>query len=235
MNLTLIFENSDFFFRAGGAALLIFVSSLIAAMALSIVCGSLATLRMILIRMPVRILIELFRGIPQVVLLFFVFFGAPAFGLQLQPLYATILTLSLWGGANGAEIVRGGINAVPLHQTDSARALGIGPGWAFFAIILPQALRPVIPACAGLCNILMHSTALGALVGVIELLKSARIIIERASYYQNGAPGMTIYGFILIVYLIAGILMNAGIRKLERHFGRSCKSQAYSTQRGIIK
>ncbi|MCO6187608.1 amino acid ABC transporter permease [Rhizobium sp. L1K21] len=223
MNFDLILENRDFFLRAAGYAVVIFVASTMAAMALSLAFGSLATVRLKLIRMPVRIVIEVFRDIPQVVLLFFIFFGAPAFGLQLGPLQATILCLSLWGGANGAEIVRGGINAVPRHQFESARSLGLGSFSIFVAIILPQALRPVIPAYAGLCNILMHSTSLGALVGVVELLKSGQIVIDRASYYQGGSPGLTVYGFILVVYFIAGLLMNAGIRGLERHLGRSSK------------
>ena len=220
MNIQLITHNAHFFLQAAGYAVMIFISSTFLSSALSLIFGTLATLPLRLVRLPVRVVIEIFRDIPQLVSLFFIFFGAPTFGLQLDPLRATILALSLWGGANGAEIVRGGINAVPHHQFESARSLGLGPVSMFTAIILPQAIYPIIPAYAGLCNILMHSTSLGALVGVIELLKSAQIVIERSFYYEGGVPGLVVYGFILIVYFIAGLLMNTGIERLKRRLDK---------------
>jgi polar amino acid transport system permease protein len=225
VNLSLITLNGSFFLHAGFTALIIFVASVFFASTIALFCGPLAALRTAMIRVPVRLIIEFFRDVPQVVSLFFIFFGAPVFGLQLGPLAATILALSLWGGANGAEIVRGGINAVSHHQFESARSLGLAPHVIFTSIILPQAILPVIPAYAGLCNILMHSTSLAALVGVVELLKSAQIVIDRASYYQGGAPGLTIYGFILLVYYVAGLLMSAGISALERRYGSAQSAQ----------
>ena len=227
MNLSLITQNGQFFFHAGLTALLIFGASVLFTTLIAIVCGTLATLRPAVIRVPIRLVIEFFRDVPQVVSVFFIFFGAPAFGLQLGPLAATISALSLWGGANGAEIVRGGITAVPHHQFESARSLGLSPYAIFTAIILPQALMPIIPAYAGLCNILMHSTSLAALVGVVELLKSAQIVIDRAAYYEGGAPGLTVYGFILLVYYIAGLLMSAAISWLEKRFGQSRAEQRF--------
>ncbi len=225
MNISLITQNGDFFLHAGLMALFIFVASVLFSSIIAIVCGTLATLRPPMIRIPVRLVIEFFRDVPQVVSLFFIFFGAPLFGLQLGPLAATILALALWGGANGAEIVRGGITAVSQHQFESARSLGLGPYAIFTRIILPQAVLPIIPAYAGLCNILMHSTSLAALVGVIELLKSGQIVIDRSAYYQGGTPGLTVYGFILIVYYVAGLCMSAGISQLERRFGQSSAAQ----------
>lgn len=216
MNLGLIGESAHFFLRAGGYALMIFVASTAASIALSAIIGTLAAVRVRAVQMPVRAIVELVRGVPQVINLYFVYFGAPVFGLQFTPLEATIISLTLWGSANGAEIVRGGINAVPRHQFESARSLGITPLDSFRFVILPQAVRQVVPAYAGLCNILMQSTALGALVGVTELLKSGQIAIERAEYFQGGSPGLTIYGFLLVVYFLAGLTMNTGAGHLER-------------------
>lgn len=227
MNLALITQNGAFFLQAGITALQIFGASVFFSTLIAVTCGTLATLRPAPVRVPVRIVIEFFRDVPQIVSVFFIFFGAPAFGLQLGPLAATILALSLWGGANGAEIVRGGITAVSHHQFESARSLGLGPVAIFTSIILPQAVMPVIPAYAGLCNILMHSTSLAALIGVVELLKSAQIVIDRASYYQGGAPGLTVYGFILLIYYIAGLLMSAAISWLEQRFGQSRAEQRF--------
>ncbi len=219
MNLELIADNAGFFLWAAGLSLLIFVASTAFSILISIVFGGLATIRPALPRMAVRGFIELFRDIPQIVSVFFVFFGAPAFGLQLGPVEATIVSLSLWGGANGAEIVRGGINAVPRHQFESARALGLSSREIFTFIIVPQAIRPIIPAYAGLCTILMQSTSIAALVGATELLRSAQIVVERAAYFQGGAPGITVYAFILVIYFLVGSAMAAGTKRLEKIFG----------------
>jgi polar amino acid transport system permease protein len=218
MNLSLITNNAGFFLHAGMLAALIFVLSTAFSVPISLAFGCLACVRIGLLKFVARAFVELFRDVPQIVSVFFVFFGAPAFGLQLSPLQATIVSLSLWGGANGAESVRGGINAVPRHQFASARALGLGPFDTFIFIVLPQAIRPIIPAYAGLCTILLQSTSLGALVGVTELLRSAQIVIERATYFQGGAPGLTVYAFVLLLYFLVGSAMTAGTRRLEKIF-----------------
>lgn len=223
MNLGLIAENANFFLKAGGYALVIFITSTAASIAISAILGTLATVRIRVIQAVIRGMVELIRGVPQVISLFFVYFGAPAFGLQFTPLQATIVSLTLWGGANGAEVVRGGINAVPRHQLESARSLGIAPLDSLRFVILPQAVRLVLPAYAGLCNMLMHSTSLGALVGVTELLKSGQIVIERAEYFHGGSPGLSIYGFLLVVYFLAGLTMNAAVVRLERRLGTATR------------
>lgn len=219
MSLDLITQNAGLFLRAGLLSAFMFVTSAACAITIALVLGSVATARVRALRTAVRALIEFFRDVPLIVNVFFVFFGAPLFGLQLGPVAATIVSLSLWGGANGAEIVRGGINAVPKHQFESPRALGLRNIDIFAFIIVPQAIRPIIPAFAGLCTILLQSTSLGALIGANELLKSSQIIIERSAYFQGGFPGMTIYAFILIIYFVAGSAMARGTRRLERIFG----------------
>ncbi|MFT4067355.1 amino acid ABC transporter permease [Paraburkholderia sp.] len=219
MSLHLITDNAGFFLRAASLSAFIFVMSVSCSIVISLVLGGSATSRVTLLRISARGVIEFFRDVPQVVSVFFVFFGAPLFGLQLGPVEATIVSLSLWGGANGAEIVRGGIRAVPRHQLESSRALGVRRIDAFFFIVVPQAIRPIIPAYAGLCTMLLQSTSLGALIGATELLKGAQIVIERSAYFQGGMPGLTIYSFVLLVYFAAATLMTRGTRRLEKIFG----------------
>jgi polar amino acid transport system permease protein len=225
MTLHLITDNAGFFLRAAQLSVFIFVVSASCSIVISLVLGGIATSNQRIVRLTARGVIEFFRDVPQIVSVFFVFFGAPSFGLQLGPVAATIVSLALWGGANGAEIVRGGICAVPKHQLESARALGVSGIDAFLLIIVPQAIRPIIPAYAGLCTILLQSTSLGALIGATELLKSAQIVIERAAYFQGGTPGITIYAFILLVYFAAGTFMTRGTRRLEKMFGAPTRRQ----------
>lgn len=223
MNISLITDNAGFFIRAGLLSAFMFTMSVSCSIVVSLILGSIATARRRLFRVTARGFIEFFRDVPLIVNVFFVFFGAPLFGLQLGPVQATIVSLSLWGGANGAEIVRGGINAVPMHQLESGRALGLSSLDIFVFIIVPQAIRPIIPAYAGLCTILLQSTSLGALIGATELLKSAQIVIERAAYFHGGMPGFTVYTFILIIYFMVGSTMTRGTKRLERIFGATAK------------
>ncbi|SEA66615.1 amino acid ABC transporter permease [Paraburkholderia sartisoli] len=221
MNLQLIYANSGFFLRAAILTGAMFVASVGFTTIIAITFGGLATSKNAIVRGAFRIIIEFLRDVPLIVNVFFVFFGAPAFGLRLGPIEATVLSLSLWGGANGAEIVRGGINSVAKHQIESARALGLSRFRIFASIVVPQAVRPIIPAYAGLCTVLLQSTSLGALVGAPELLKSAQIIIERSAYFQGGMPGITVYTFILIVYFAAGSTLTRFTKRLERRMSRS--------------
>ena len=223
MNFSLIYDNLGFFGKAAIISIVIFVSSVFFSVIISLVLGSLASVRLAWVRLPVRLFVELFRDVPQIVTLFFIFFGMPYFGLQLGAIEATIVCLSLWGGANGAEIVRGSICAVPKHQFESSRALGLSSLTIFRSIIVPQAIRPIIPAYVGLCSILLHSTSLGTLIGATELLHGAQIVIERSAFFNGGMPGLTIYTFILIVYYIAGCAFVKAGEKLERRLSLSTR------------
>ena len=130
--------------------------------------GGIATIDHWLPKFAVRGYVNVLRGIPLIVNVLFVYFIAPVLGLSLDSFAAASVSLSLWGGANCAEIVRGGLQSVPRGQREAARALALSPLVAFRKIILPQALRPIIPALAGLFTLLVQSTALGSLVGVPE-------------------------------------------------------------------
>ncbi len=101
--------------------------TLVFATLISAVFGVLATVRNPIVRGVIHIYVELFRAIPLIVNVFFIYFTLPTFGLDLPPFASVALGLTLWGSANGIEIVRGGIQSVPAHQWSSAWALGMRP------------------------------------------------------------------------------------------------------------
>lgn len=176
--------------------------TLVASTIIGFVLGTLATTRFTLLRYVVRAFVELLRAVPLIVNLFFFFFAAPLLGLPLSPFAATVVGLSLWGGANGAEIVRGGLLGVPAHQSKSARALGMRD-WEIYAyILLPQAMKSIIPAFVGLLTLLVQSTTMGALVGVPEFLQISRQIVERTLVMKGIDPAFQIYAFVLVVYFV---------------------------------
>jgi polar amino acid transport system permease protein len=143
---------------------------------------------------------------------------APILGLTLNSFTAAAVSLSLWGGANCAEIVRGGLQAVPRGQREASRALALPKVVGFCKVILPQALRPIIPALAGMFTLLVQSTALGALVGVPELFRNGGIVVERAVIAQGSSPAFAVYGAVLLTYFVVCSLLTRMTRGLERHY-----------------
>lgn len=186
----------------------------------SVVFGVLATLPQRWLGWLIHGYVELFRSIPLIVNVFFIFFGAPLLGLDLSPFAAVTTGLTLWGSANGIEIVRGGLEAVPRHQWKSAWALGL-PRWRIYLhIIGPQSLKAILPAYTGLLTLLVQATSLGALVGVGEFLKTGQTLIERTTMMTGASPAFTVYGTVLLVYFIICSLLSWLSRYLEHRLGR---------------
>ena len=155
-----------------------------------------------------------------IVNIFFVFFVAPLFGLELSPFAAVTVGLSVWGSANGIEIVRGGLNAVPRHQWQSAAALGLKTWEIYLFIIGPQALRAILPPFVGLLTLLVQATSLGALVGVNEFFKVGQIIVERTTMMEGWNPAFTVYAAVLLTYFVICSTLSWFGRWLERRLKR---------------
>lgn len=180
------------------------------------VMGLASTSRLRSVRWSVRSLTELFRGLPLIVNVFFIYFGMPIFGLELSPFVSIIISLTIWGGANGAEIVRGGLRAVPAHQLNSALALGMRPRQVLLLIQLPQALRSILPAYVGMLTQIVQATSLGTLIGVTEFMRSGQSIVDRVTVMDGWNPSFAVYAGILLVYFLICSLLSAWGRRLER-------------------
>jgi polar amino acid transport system permease protein len=219
--LSLIADNAPLLLIGLRATLMLAGVTLLSSTILGVALGTLATVRARWVRLLVALYVETFRDIPLIVTIFTIFFGAPFFGAPLEPFPAVALGLSLWGGANGAEIVRGGIQSVQKGQHEAATALGLRPWKVYLLILWPQALRAVLPAFTGLLALIVQSTSLGALVGVTEFLKAGGLIIERSTVMQGINPAFEIYGFVLLVYFSVCSVLTWLSRRLERRLGRS--------------
>lgn len=215
-----IVENAPLLLIGLRATLMLAVVTLAASTAIGVVLGTLATLRARWIRAFVALYVEVFRDIPLIVTIFAIFFGAPFLGVPLKPFPAVALGLSLWGGANGAEIVRGGILSVSRGQREAATALGLRTWKIYLLVLWPQALRAVLPAYTGLLALIVQSTSLGALVGVTEFLKAGGLIIERSTVMQGINPAFGIYFFVLCTYFAICSVLTLASRRLERRLGR---------------
>jgi polar amino acid transport system permease protein len=125
------------------------------------------------------VFVELFRDVPLILQIFFIFFGLPSLGIRLNAFVAAAVAMTFFAAANAAEIVRGAIQSIPRGQTEGARALGLSAAQGMRYVILPQTLRRMIPPMMGLFTTLIKDTSLAAIVNVFELTTASRQIIER--------------------------------------------------------
>lgn len=167
---------------------------------------------------PLRILaifyIDLFRAIPLLVLLVLIYYALPFLGPRLDSFWAAAAALSLVAGAYMAETFRAGIEAVARGQFEAAKALGFTWPRLMVDIVLPQAMRLVIPPATGVAVSLIKDTALASVVALPDLLKQAT---QTQAFYANPSPliGAAILYLVLLVPLvrIVGMLETKQIRR----------------------
>ena len=179
-----------------------------------------------IISRPAYLLVEVLRDIPLMVAVLLTYFVLPRIGLSLDPFWSTSLSISLWGGANGAQIIRAGLMSVSQAQRETAAAFGLRSWKGLVFVILPQAMPVILPPYVSLLTSLVQATSLGAVVGVHELLRSAQVLIEQTTISRGGSPAFLVYSFILVVYFVLCWLISRAGRLLENHFARPYSRQA---------
>ena len=142
--------------------------------------------------------IDVFRAIPLLVLLVVVYYALPFVGIRLSPFAAAATSLSLVASAYSAEIFRAGIEAVPKGQFEAARALGLRPVPLMFKVVLPQAIRIVVPPITSNSINVLKDTALASVVAMPDLLKQAT---QAQALSANPTPLITAAGIYLILLL----------------------------------
>ncbi|OWA15343.1 ectoine/hydroxyectoine ABC transporter permease subunit EhuD [Streptomyces sp. CS227] len=166
------------------------------------------------VRWPVTVVTEFIRNTPLLVQLFFLFFVLPEWGIQFSALTTGIIAIGLHYSTYTAQVYRAGIDAVPVGQWEAATALSLPARRTWAAVILPQAIRRVVPALGNYVVSMLKDTPLLAGIGVLEMLQQSRL--EGAATFQYTEP-LTVVGvaFILIAYP-ASLLLRALERRLVR-------------------
>ncbi len=149
-----------------------------------------------------RIYLEIVRIMPQLVLLFVVFFGATrTFGINLSAELASIIVFTFWGTGEMGDLVRGALTSIPKHQYESGEALGLTKSQIYFHIIIPQAMRQLIPTSVNLITRMVKTTSLIMMIGIVEVMKVGQQIIE-ANRMTSPNAVFGIYGTILLLYFV---------------------------------
>jgi polar amino acid transport system permease protein len=215
--MQLIIDSFPLFLQGLANTFKLALTTLLFSTIVAVIFGLMSISRFRPVRWTARSLVEFVRAIPLVVNLLFVYFGAPLVGVPLDPFAAATIGLSSWGAANGAEIVRGGFNAVSKHQRESAMALGLR-GWEIMVYVLaPQVLLPIIPPFTGLFSVLVQATSLASLIGTLEFLRTAQIVVERTTLMTGFSPAFLVYGFVLLIYFIICFSLAGATKVLERY------------------
>ena len=202
MGIDVLFRGTNFMRLCEGLWVTLRIA--LAAMVLSIVLGFFMGMLMNLqnkgIRAVCRVYLEVVRIMPQLVLLFLVYFGAAKhLGIDLSGESAAIIVFTFWGTAEMGDLVRAALIAIPKHQYDSGYALGMRKFQLYWHIILPQTIRRLLPSAINLLSRMIKTTSLVALIGVVEVLKVGKQIID-ASRYSNPKAAVWVYGMIFFLY-----------------------------------
>ena len=184
-------------------------------MVAGLIFGSLLTLPLGIVRWPVRVYVEIWRGLPLIITMFFVFFTLPAINLRLSAFASACIGLSLWASANVAEIVRGAVQSIPAGQFQASNALGFNWLQTMAYVILPQSVRRMLPPLVSLITNLIQSSSLAAVIGAFELLQSARRSVERLTVETGNSEAIPILGAVLLVYFILCFPLAQVARRLE--------------------
>lgn len=218
LGLDVLFKGKNFVRLLGGlwVALRISLIAVGISIPLGIILGILMTSKYKLIKAVLRIYLEFIRIMPQMVLLFLIFFGSTrAFGLDISGEAASIIVFSLWGTAEMSDLVRGAIISIPKHQYESSEALALSPVQTYIYVIIPQTIRRLIPISINLITRMIKTTTLILMIGVVEVLKVAQQIIE-ANRMSSPNAAFGIYLTVFVMYFLACWPISLLAKYLER-------------------
>jgi His/Glu/Gln/Arg/opine family amino acid ABC transporter permease subunit len=165
----------------------------------------------IAVRAAAEVYLYVIRGVPLLVLLFFMYYALPYSGIDLPPLFGGVLVMSLYFGAFMAEIFRAAILSLPRAQWDAARSLGMPRPLMFRIIIYPQVFRLAAPPFVNTCILLVKSTSLVSIINLWELTLAGREVVERTF-----APLQIFGGVALIYFVLCYALSRYGLYLEER-------------------
>ncbi|MGA1327011.1 MAG: amino acid ABC transporter permease [Rubrivivax sp.] len=165
-----------------------------------------------------RFYIWVFRGTPLLVQLIIIYTGLPQLGLKLSVLESALLGLILNEAAYLAEIIRGGILGVSAGQSSAARALGLNSAQTMMYVVMPQAIRIIIPALGNSVNGLLKTTSVTSVISMEELLRRTQILIQEKFLV------LELFTVAALYYLLMTSVWDIVQRRIEARYGRAYKT-----------
>ena len=203
LGISILFKGVNFQRLLGGLWVTLRIALI--TMGLSVVLGLVFGLMMLsrvkAFRVWCRVQLEIVRFMPQLVLLYIVYFGfARLFSLDLSGETSAVLVFTFWGAAEMGDLMRGALTSIPAHQRESAAALGLTKGQIYRYVLIPQTLRRLLPQAMNLFTRVIKTTALVKMINVTEVLKVGQQIIGQ--FYRQPDAAFWVYLTIFILYFI---------------------------------
>jgi His/Glu/Gln/Arg/opine family amino acid ABC transporter permease subunit len=218
MDVSVVVDNLPFLIVQGfigvgpfiGGTLRLAVPAIVLGFLLGILIGLARLARAPWVRLPATVYVELFRGVPLVMVIFWIWFIVPQLLQRPIPEYGVALTaFVIFEAAYFGEIVRAGVQSVPRGQVEAATALGLTSTKTMTYVVLPQALRNMVPSLVTQMIVLFKDTSLASIIGYVDLTKAAQIVNNRE------IKPFELYLFIAIVYWLCTYSMSRVARRLE--------------------
>jgi len=178
------------------------------------------------VRGPVAVVIEFFRAVPLLVLILFCLLFLPTAGIPMTAFRALALGLTLYNMAVLAEIFRAGILSVDRGQREAAMALGMRKTQVMTLVLLPQAVRRMLPVLVAQLVVLLKDSSLGFIVGYIELLRQARSLVEFFNFQFGNTYTFQLYVGAAVMYIVVNVLLSQLARVVEARTRRNAKTAA---------
>ncbi|NMI06812.1 amino acid ABC transporter permease [Paenibacillus sp. SZ31] len=212
-SLQVIIDALPLLLEGSVVTLKLVVISLIIAMVIGLISGLMSTSLNRLMRLVATLYVDIIRGTPLLVQVYFIYFGLPVFlDMRIPAMTAGIIAISLNAGAYISEIFRAGINSISNGQHEAARSLGLTRFQTMRLVVLPQATRRMIPTFVNQFIITIKDTSLLSAIGIAELTQSGEIIIS------SNFRAFEIWGVVGIFYLIIIVLLSRVSRLIERRY-----------------
>jgi polar amino acid transport system permease protein len=187
---------------------------------IGVLLGTLMTMKFRPLQALIRFYIELWRGLPILVTVLFIYwlpnYHVGPFHIQTQAYKSAAIALSLWGSAQVAEATRGAVQSIPKEQHEAASALGFGWVGRHAFVILPQALRRLLPPMVGLLVNIIQNTTIAFVIGVNEFLQSGNRQFENLTTQTGDGHPFMIFGFVLVVFFVISFPLTRLASFLER-------------------
>lgn len=213
------YNNIIFLLNGFGATILLSVIAAILSMIIGMVVALPGMSSNRWIRLPSRTYIEFVRAIPLLPMLFWVFYGLPvvlkSIGIEISidAFWGAILTLAISDSAFTAEIYRSGIQSINKGQTEAAKTIGLNYSQTMRYVILPQAIRRILPPLANQFIYIVKMSAFASVIGMQELTRRANELV--VTEYRP----LEIYSLLILEYLVLVLIISFFVRWLERKMG----------------
>ena len=204
MGISVLFKGNNFLRLCQGlwVTLRISLIAMIFSIILGFILGMIMTSKNKVVKLICRIYLEIVIIMPQLVLLFLVYFGAAKhLGMNMPGELAAVIVFTFWDTAEMGDLVRSALISIPKHQYESGYGLGLTKLQVFIYIIFTQTIRRLLPSAINLLTRMIKTTSLVVLIGVVEVVKVGKQIIDASRYTANDSA-LWVYGAIFLMYFV---------------------------------